>query len=93
VRPEPVARRVLVSGRVQGVWFRESCRREAAGEGVVGWARNLGDGRVEVWVEGAPAAVEHLVTWCRSGPPRAFVSGITIEEVTPQGHTQFRVLD
>jgi acylphosphatase len=93
VGPELIARRVLVSGRVQGVWFRESCRRAAAGEDVVGWARNLGDGRVEIWLEGAAADVEHMVAWCRTGPSRAFVSGITVEEVTPQGHTAFRVLD
>ena len=78
--PDAVARRVLISGRVQGVWFRESCRRQATSDGVAGWARNLGDGRVEVWLEGDADAVARMVAWCHTGPPRAVVTAVAVEE-------------
>ena len=63
-----VARRVTVHGRVQGVFFRDSRRREASSRGVAGWVRNCADGTVEAWFEGAPDAVEALVAWARRGP-------------------------
>jgi acylphosphatase len=66
-----VARRVVVSGRVQGVFFRDSCQRAASSRGVAGWVRNCSDGTVEAWFEGAPDAVSSMVDWCRSGPSRA----------------------
>ncbi len=86
-----VARRVVVGGRVQGVWFRESCRREAQAAGVSGWVRNLDDGRVEAWLEGSPDAVEAMTGWCRQGPPRAVVTAVTVEDRQPEGHGSFRV--
>jgi acylphosphatase len=87
-----VRRRVLVAGRVQGVWFRETCRREAGGLGVSGWVRNRGDGRVEAVFEGDPAAVQAMVTWCRLGPPRADVTDVEVTDEPPEGETGFRVL-
>ena len=86
-----VARRVLVSGRVQGVWFRESCRQEAEARGVAGWARNLSDGRVEVWLEGNVTEVEAVTAWCRHGPPRAEVVDVDIEAREPTGRAGFTV--
>ena len=86
-----VARRVLVSGRVQGVFFRETCSHQAAMIGVTGWVRNLDDGRVEVWIEGEAPSVEALEAWCRIGPSRALVTGLSAEGRTPQGHQAFRV--
>ena len=86
-----VRRRVIVSGRVQGVWFRESCRREAQAAGVRGWVRNLSDGRVEAELEGDAAAVDRIVGWCRSGPPRAEVIDVQIETLAPAGHRSFTV--
>lgn len=68
--------RVLVSGRVQGVFFRESTRRQAEGRGVSGWVRNLPDGRVEALFEGPDPLVEGLVAWCQHGPPAAQVDGV-----------------
>lgn len=65
--------RVVISGRVQNVWFRDSCRREAETRGLAGWVRNRPDGKVEAAFEGPPDAVEALVTWCATGPPRARV--------------------
>ena len=84
-------RRVLVAGRVQGVWFRESCRDEALVAGVAGWVRNLADGRVEVVLEGPPAAVDGVVAWCRRGPRRARVDGVDVVDEAPVGEQGFRV--
>ena len=75
--------RVLVEGTVQGVWFRESTRREAERLGVRGWVRNLPDGRVEAVLEGEPGAVDAAVEWCRTGPPTARVEGVTVAEESP----------
>jgi acylphosphatase len=86
-----VRRRVLVAGRVQGVWFRESCRDRAQAAGVAGSVRNLADGRVEVVLEGPPAAVDEVVAWCRRGPRRARVDGIEIVDEAPVGEQGFRV--
>ncbi len=89
---EPVARRVVVSGRVQGVFFRDSCRKEAAGAGVGGWVRNTSEGEVEAWFEGDAQAVERMVTWCREGPSSADVTGVDVSNEDPAGDTGFRVL-
>jgi acylphosphatase len=84
--------RVVVHGRVQGVFFRDSCRDRARAEGVGGWIRNLGDGSVEAEFEGAPDAVDRLVTWCRTGPPRARVDTVDVQSVTSVGDQRFRVI-
>ena len=86
-----VRRRVYVSGRVQGVWFRESCREEAGRAGVGGWVRNLDDGRVEVVAEGPRAAVDRVVAWCGRGPRRARVDGVDVVDEVPVGERGFRV--
>lgn len=83
--------RVVVHGTVQGVWFRESCRRRAEELGVAGWVRNLQDGSVEVVVEGEAQPASVMVAWCRMGPPRATVTGIDVAEEDPQGLVGFRV--
>lgn len=70
---------VLVSGRVQGVCFRAFTRDEAQDMGLVGWVRNLPDGRVEVLAEGPQPALERLVAWCRLGPPAARVTGVEVQ--------------
>jgi acylphosphatase len=76
--------RVVVSGRVQGVWFREACRREAAPAKLSGWVRNLDDGRVEAVFQGASDAVDRLVAWCHDGPPSAVVTRVIVEEQLPR---------
>ena len=86
-----VRKRVTVSGRVQGVFFRQSMADEAASLGVAGWVRNRDDGRVEAVLEGAVAAVDQMVAWCGNGPPQAHVSSIEVEEEQPTGETGFRV--
>jgi acylphosphatase len=83
--------RVIVHGWVQGVWFRESCKRMAEEHGVVGWVRNSEDGTVEAVFEGDPQAVAVLVAWCRIGPSRADVTRIEVTEETPEGLVSFAV--
>ena len=65
--------RLIVRGRVQGVWFRDSTRREAVSLGLAGWVRNLPDGSVETLIEGPEDQVRRLVSWCGKGPPSAEV--------------------
>lgn len=86
-----IARRVVVSGRVQGVYFRHSCRREANQRSVNGWVRNGDDETVRAHFEGEPTAVEALVDWCRTGPPEAQVDAVQIFEHQPEGLRDFRV--
>lgn len=88
-----IRRRVVVDGRVQGVFFRDSCRREATAAGVGGWVRNLRDGRVEAVFEGPADAVERLVEWCRVGPPRATVTAVETSAEEPTGEDVFRIRD
>ena len=71
--------RAVVAGRVQGVWFRESCRREAERLGVTGWVHNLWDGRVEIEAQGSRAAVDALVAWAHEGPRLAIVESVTVD--------------
>jgi len=82
---------VVVSGRVQGVWYRQSCREVAEAAGVRGWVRNNRDGTVEAALEGAPAAVERVVAWMRTGPPRAVVHDVKLLDEPPKGDTTFAV--
>ncbi len=86
-----VRRRIVISGRVQGVWFRESCRGQAIALGVAGWVRNRADGTVEGVFEGPLAAVERLVTWCLAGPSQARVDAVATTDETPVGVSGFRV--
>jgi acylphosphatase len=83
-------RRLLVSGRVQGVFFRAEAKRQADALGVRGYAKNLPDGRVEVVAEGDPDAVEALARWARQGPLRAHVTGVVATTEAPEGLAGFR---
>jgi acylphosphatase len=73
-----VRRRVVVRGEVQGVFFRDSTKKEAESRGVAGWVRNREDGAVEAVFEGSADAVEAMVEWCRSGPSRADVEDMDV---------------
>jgi acylphosphatase len=84
--------RAVASGRVQGVWFRESCRREAVRLGVSGWVRNRPDRTVELEAEGEREAVDALLAWARQGPPLAVVSGLDVEDLDPTGEAGFSTL-
>lgn len=80
-----VARRVLVSGQVQGVGFRYFVESRAAAEGVHGWVRNLADGRVEALIEGDRESVDRVEAALRRGPAAARVEDVVIEIATPSG--------
>ena len=82
---------VVVTGRVQGVFFRATCARLARDANVSGFVRNLDDGRVEAAFEGDDAAVERLVAWCRRGPDGAIVEDVEVLREEPLGETIFRV--
>jgi acylphosphatase len=69
---------LLIYGRVQGVFFRQSMQREAQFQGISGWVRNRSDGAVEAVVQGEPAAVEAIVRWAKRGPERAHVEQVEI---------------
>jgi acylphosphatase len=83
--------RVRVSGRVQGVWYRESCRREAVAAGVAGWVRNTFDGDVEAVLEGEPNAADQVIAWMRVGPPLAVVTAVDVQTEDPVGEHGFKV--
>ncbi|EST37900.1 hypothetical protein N566_10520 [Streptomycetaceae bacterium MP113-05] len=82
---------VIVSGSVQGVFFRDACRSTAVAHGVRGWVRNLPDHTVEAHFEGDAEAVERLVAWARQGPPAAEVAQVRVFEAEPQGAAAFEV--
>ena len=84
-------KRVVVHGRVQGVFFRDSTRQRAREAGVAGWVANRPDGTVEAVLEGEPDAVERLVDFCRKGPPHAAVEKVDARAEPPEGLTDFRV--
>jgi acylphosphatase len=87
-----VARRLVVHGRVQGVFFRASTRDQARASGVAGWVRNRADGAVEVWLEGREDAVGQVERWIRAGGPDfAAVDRVEAELVPPEGHAGFVV--
>lgn len=77
--------RILVSGRVQGVFYRATTAERARELGLVGHARNLPDGRVEVVAQGTPDAVSALIAFCREGPPAARVGAVEVAELEPAG--------
>ena len=82
---------VLVSGRVQGVFFRDFTRRAALDYGLSGWVRNLADGRVEAVLEGARSDVDAVLERLREGPPRARVEGVEHHQEPPEGLDGFQV--
>lgn len=86
-----IRRRVIVHGRVQGVFFRDTARRRAESGGVTGWVRNRPDGTVEAVFEGDREAVEALVVFCGEGPRGAQVERVEVDEEEPQGLSYFEV--
>jgi len=75
-----VRRHVIISGRVQGVWFRGSAQDKAESLGITGWVRNTRDGRVESVFEGDEASVNEMISWCHHGPTMASVTNVEIDE-------------
>jgi len=86
-----VRRRVVFSGRVQGVFFRDTARRHAERLGIAGWASNRRDGAVEAVFEGSPEEVEQLIELCREGPRGAAVERVEVSEERPEGLAGFSI--
>ncbi len=74
-----VSAKVRISGRVQGVWFRQSTKEKAAGLGVTGWCRNCPDGSVEAVFQGKKEVVQDIIDWCHEGPKMARVDRVVVE--------------
>ena len=90
---EPARVRVVIEGRVQGVFFRASTRDEARARGLTGWVRNLPDGRVAALFEGDRRMVENMLAWCRQGPPYSYVAHVEVEWQPALGDmTDFRIV-
>ena len=87
----PVAKRVVVHGSVQGVFFRDTTRRKAESRGVAGWVRNCSDGSVEALFEGDAGAVDAMVAFAREGPRGAQVERVDVSDAQPEGGDGFRI--
>jgi len=86
--------RLIISGRVQGVFFRVSLRDRAMDLGVSGWARNNSDGTVEALIEGERGKVDQLINWCWNGPPNSNVQNISKrEDSTDLDLSSFDIID
>jgi acylphosphatase len=88
---DAIRRRVTVTGRVQGVFFRDSLRQRANSHQVAGWATNRSDGAVEAVFEGATDDVERLVAFAKTGPRQAEVDSVDVIEEEPEGLSGFEI--
>jgi acylphosphatase len=86
-----IRRRVVVYGRVQGVFFRDTARRMAQSRGLGGWVRNAPEGTVEAVFEGDAEVVDSMVRWCGQGPRGAVVERVEVTDEEPEGLTDFRI--
>ncbi len=84
--------RLLISGKVQGVWYRKSSSIKANELNLKGTVRNLEDGRVEMVVSGEKEDLKRLVNWCKRGPELAVVDNIDLEEIDYQNFSDFQIL-
>lgn len=89
--PEEIARRIVVTGLVQGVGFRAACAQQARMRNLRGWVRNLPEGQVEAWVEGAADDVADLADWLSGGPPGARVRERSVTEAQARAYPSFTV--
>ncbi len=86
-----VRKHVFVSGRVQGVTFRASTKKQAEELEVSGWVKNLPDGTVEAVFEGPEQDVEDILRWCRSGPSLARVEDLEVKDEQPKNLERFEI--
>ncbi len=88
-----VTRHLRITGRVQGVGYRDALRSEALARGVAGWVRNRRDGSVEAVLQGTKAATDALITWARRGPPAARVADLEVQDVAGELARQYSGFD
>lgn len=82
---------IIVSGKVQGVFYRQSTREKARTIGITGTVENLSNGEVKIIATGTKEQLETLIQWCRQGPPKAIVTTVEITELPLQSFTQFSI--
>jgi acylphosphatase len=84
---------VTISGRVQGVWFRDSTRRMADSLGIYGWVKNNDDGKVEALFQGKPEKINEILDWCKKGPPLSRVDKVKVSETSlDESYDDFTIL-
>ena len=84
--------RLLIKGKVQGVFYRASAKEIACNIGITGWINNTTDGDVESLITGTETQIQEFISWCRRGPKRAMVTGITITEEASESFSEFLVI-
>ena len=87
-----VYKRIIIRGRVQGVYFRASAKDKAVELGLTGEVRNMEDESVEVLVAGEAQRVEQLIAWCHKGPPSARVEEVIVSDIEPKAFDGFKVI-
>lgn len=90
---EKISKHFLVTGKVQGVWFRANTKKEADRLGLSGWVRNLPDGRVEAMICGAPQQVGQMEAWLQHGPELARVDQLQVEALPWRDYADFRIIE
>ena len=83
---------IIVSGKVQGVWYRQSAKEKATELGIIGFVQNLPDGSVAITATGSAHQLEAFIAWCRQGPPRARVEKLDIQELYLQLFDNFSII-
>jgi acylphosphatase len=82
---------ILVSGKVQGVFYRQSAQEKAKELGLTGMVKNLSDGNVQIMATGSADQLNQLLAWCKQGPPRAVVTSVQVEKLAPQAYVGFTI--
>lgn len=88
----PVTYSIVITGKVQGVFFRQSTREKARSLNIKGTVNNQPDGSVKIIANGAKEQMDELINWCRQGPPKARVDTVTATEIDEQGFTDFIII-
>lgn len=86
------AAHLIIQGKVQGVFFRVSAKKQADLIGIIGWVQNTKEGHVEVMAQGTEEQVKQFVEWCKRGPSRARVDNVLISHATEQPLKEFKIL-
>lgn len=87
-----ICKHFFITGKVQGVFYRDTTRKKANELGLTGWVRNLADGRVELLVSGEEKRVQQLGEWLWQGPPAARVDSVIAEDIAMEHHPDFQIL-